>query len=180
MNASLIDQHNPVGKRHSLFDVMGDKHRRTATLPPEIVNQSLHFQASQGVERGKRLVEKKQPRVADQRTGQSNALLLTSRQDRRPIVGAGYEIHAVEGSQNGIIDSAASSDRDIRIDSHPRQEPRVLEDHPGLAIEAVERHRVDKHLSAGRPLEPSQETQQRALAAAATTYDGNELIGPDR
>ena len=83
-----LDHDDAVGERDRLGDVVGDQDRGEALVEPDALQQLLHLDAGQRVERAERLVERQDLRLADQRAGQRHALLLAAGQHRRPLAGA--------------------------------------------------------------------------------------------
>ncbi|MNW02478.1 hypothetical protein D3C71_1982720 [compost metagenome] len=77
-NAAFIDDDDAVGKRHGLGHIVGDKYGGKVLLLPDALQELLHLDARQGVERAERLVECQDERVSDQGTGKRHALLLSA------------------------------------------------------------------------------------------------------
>ncbi len=82
--AIFNDQH-PVRECHGFRDVMGHQNGGEALIAPHPLQKPLHRDAREGIERAKRLIECQHPRMADQRTGQRDALLLPAGKHRRPL-----------------------------------------------------------------------------------------------
>lgn len=83
-NASLFDQQDPVGKRDGLLHVVRHEQRGKAMLTPQPLDQRMHLDAGQGVERAERLVQQQQLRTMHERARQRDALPLAARQLRGP------------------------------------------------------------------------------------------------
>ena len=89
------DEH-PVGERDRLVDVVRDEQRRGMIAVAQLPQQRVHAEARERVERAERLVEQQQPRLADERAGERDALGLAARQRARPRVGAARDADLVE------------------------------------------------------------------------------------
>ncbi len=86
---------------------------------------------------------------------------------------------AVEGRLHRFVEADPLPDRHILRHAHSRQEPRVLEHHVGLPIEALKRKAIDEQAAARGLFQAGNQVQQRALAAAALSGKGHELPGCD-
>ena len=73
---AVLDQHDSVGQHQRFGDVMGDEHRGELLLEPDALDQPLHADAGQRIERTQGLIESEQARPADERACQRDALLL--------------------------------------------------------------------------------------------------------
>ena len=80
-DAALLDHEHTIGQRNGFRDVVRHKDRRKALVAPDALQEPLHRDAGQGIERAERLVESEQAGLADERARQRHALLLPARQD---------------------------------------------------------------------------------------------------
>ena len=86
--AALLHDQNAIGQSHRFLDVMGDEQRTKLFFQPEFLDEELHLQTGQGVERAERFVQEDQRRAAGQRPRQGDALTLAAAECRWPIIGA--------------------------------------------------------------------------------------------
>ena len=77
-DTAAIENQNAIGQGHGLLDIMGHEQHRRSMLLPECQHQRVHADPRQRVERRKRLIEKQQLGLADQRPRQRGALRLAA------------------------------------------------------------------------------------------------------
>ena len=131
-DAAVLDDQHAVGERHGLGNVVGDQDRGEALIVPDPLEQLLHLDAGQRVERAERLVEREDARLADQRARQRHALLLAAGQHRRPLVALSARPTSRKRAARARACApasalAAEADLDIRQHARPGQQPRLLE-----------------------------------------------------
>ncbi len=176
-NAAVLDQENAIGKGHGLCDIVSDQDRGVALLAPDPFEQPLHRNPRQGIERAERFVKRKQSRATDQRPCQRHTLFLPAGKNRRPLrplVGKADLGQRLLGPRQSIrrFSLAAEADLDIRKNPCPRQQARLLKHHAHV----IRLRSLAETDAAGIDvLEPRDQAQQRALAAAAAADDGDEL-----
>src|SRR3954447_9445994 len=73
-DAPFLDHQHPVGQRDRLGDIVGHQDRGKALIALDALQQPLHRDAGQRVQRAKRLVEGEHTGTRDQRAGKSYAL----------------------------------------------------------------------------------------------------------
>ena len=123
--------------------------------------------------------------LADQRARQRHALPLAAGQDRRPVAGAvgqadlGEHARSARSRASSPRGEPGQADRDIVDDARPGQQPRLLE-HDARALCASAPPAPWSSVPRRRLVEPGEQPQQRALAAAALADDGEELARPAR
>ena len=133
-DAAVLDDQHAIGQRDRLGDVMRHQDRGKALIVPDPLQQPLHRNPRQRIERAERLVERQHARPADQRARQRHALLLSAGQHRRPlrplVVETDLDQRAL-GARLRVrrIPLAAEADFDIRQHPRPWQQPRLLEHH---------------------------------------------------
>ena len=152
----------------------------------------LHVPADQRVERGERLVEEQQRRVAGQRPGEADALLHAAGE----LVGVGPLV-APEADQLDdlgrlgpalLLAHAAHLEAIGDVVDHlaVRQEAEVLEDHRGVGAPQVAELAlaglddvvaVHHDLAGGRLDEPGQQPDQRGLPGAGEAHHDEDLAG---
>ena len=158
-----LQQHDAVGQRHRLGHVVGHQDRGEALVLPDLLDQGLHLDPGQRVERAERLVQRQQPRVADQGAGQRHALLLPAGQHRaippRGRPGPPGPAPPRPGLAYRGGRPRAQPDLDIAADALPGQQPRLLEHQPDRVAPASARRRCCRPASA-RPA-------RRSAAAAS-------------
>src|SRR5262249_44147918 len=69
---------------------------------------------------------------------------------------------------------------DIARDGEPRHQARLLEHHRDLVARAVDHPAVERRTAAARRIEPGEQAQQRALAAAALAQHRDQLALGER
>jgi len=139
----------------------------------------LHLDAGQRVQRTQGFVQQQQAWLVDQRAGQGHALLLPAGQGRRPLVGAFGQTHLGQRLFGPWPPVAEQAQADVVDHSLPGQQARVLEHQPHLF--AVVRQALAGAVD-GAPawlVQPGQQAQQGALAAAAAPDHGDELARRD-
>ena len=83
-NPPLLQQKNPVGQRNSLTDIVRYHDGGEALILPHVLDQRLHLDPGQRIERTQRFVKGKNTWMAHQSTGQGDTLLLTAGEDGGP------------------------------------------------------------------------------------------------
>ena len=148
-------------------------------LAPDAVEQPVHLDPGQRVERAERLVEEEHAGAADQRAGERDALLLAAGEDRRPIVGAVGEPDIGERGRRAA--SRQPGSRAMPTLPMTRCQGRRRASWKRRRTDALQRRRPARRQCAtspgGRPVEPGDQPQQRRLAAAGAADDGEELAG---
>ena len=84
-NAAFLDDEDTVGERHCLADIMRDEKGGKAAAPPDLLDENLHIDSGQRVERTKRFVEGKKARPANKGSREGNTLALAARKSRWPL-----------------------------------------------------------------------------------------------
>ena len=84
-DAAVLDDQHAIGQRDGFGDVVRHQDRGKALIVPDPLQQPLHRNPRQRIERAERLVERQHARMADQRARQRHALLLSAGQHRRPL-----------------------------------------------------------------------------------------------
>ncbi len=79
-DAAVLDDEDAVGQRDRFRHVVGDQDGGEPLVPPNALQQALHRNPRQCIERAKRLVESKQPGMAHERASQRDPLLLPPRE----------------------------------------------------------------------------------------------------
>ena len=149
-------------------------------LLPEPQEQQVHLVARERVERAEGLVHQEHGGVLRERP-----------HDRRPLLHAAGELARVrllEADEAGLVEELRDprlvrlSPLDLEWELEvlpqvaPREEVRLLEDHPDLArARPGHRRAVEQHPPAGQGVKAGHRPQERRLAAAARTEDADEL-----
>ena len=92
----FVDDDDAVGERDRFGDVVRHQQRGEFLLAPDALQQALHGDAGERVERAERLVERENARPADQRAGERDALLLSAGKHGRPSVALAFELDRVQ------------------------------------------------------------------------------------
>ena len=131
-------------------------------------HQALHAEAGQGVERGERLVEQQELRLADEGPGQGDPLRLSARKGSGPRVGLGLDPTSRSALEaRSRVASRGEPDDDIAPDAHGGDEPRLLVD-DGADL-------GDEDLTAAGDFEPGQYAEQVCSPAARRPQQCDEL-----
>ncbi len=87
---AVLYQDHPIGNGHGFADVVGHQQYGETMLLPKALDQLLHFDPGQGIQRSQRFVEQQQSRAVNQGAGQGHALFLATGQaralDRKSVV----------------------------------------------------------------------------------------------
>ena len=170
---------------HLVHQVARQQHGHAVVGEPP--DQDAHVAHARRVEAGGRLVEQQQPRRAQQRPGDAEALAHAVRVAADAVAGAVGQVDRVERAVDARRRrrrrrSAATSSRFLR----PRQvrvEPRCL-DEAGDAVErgGTELQRVPSEqpgAARGRADQPEQHPQRRRLAGAVRPEEPVDVAGRD-
>ncbi len=95
-DAALPEKSNAIGERHRFFLIVRDKDERDADLALQILQLQLHLAAQIRIESRERLIEQQHTRAVDQRSGESNALLLPAAELRRLSLRELGHVHLLE------------------------------------------------------------------------------------
>ena len=157
---------------------MRHEHDGEAEAGLHVLEPLLHGAPGQRIECGKRLVEQDDARVGDDRARQRHTLRLPSGQ----LVGIRVaEVTQAEGLERLIDDTwtsgspigrIAQAQRDILGHGQPWQQQRLLEDDPDVTAMGAG---GNVHTTGVERVEPRDDPQQRALAAAAGTEEHEQL-----
>ena len=169
-----------IGEHDGFVDVVGDEQRREGLFLPEALDETLHADTRERVERAERLVEEQQAGLREQRAGERNTLLFSARQRARRIPRTVRETDVREQRPRLLRRLPPEPEEDVVERVLPRQESVVLKHDPDARVDARERRAVERKRAAARPIEPANQPQERALAAAALADDRDELRRSDR
>ena len=143
------------------------------------LDQVLHLDPGERVERAERLIEGQQARMADQRAGECYALLLPARQHAGPVVAA--------SGQADLRQHVGAAWRPLAAAARMRQADRhvaATRSHGSRRgswniSRRASRRRSTSIAAAVRRVQPRDQPQQRRFAAAAAADDGDECAGLD-
>ena len=177
-----------VGHRHRLDLVVGDVDRRAADAPVQLQQLGAHLHPQQRVEVRERLVHEEGDRLADDGPPQRHPLPLPAGE----LVRVPLQVLGQAEQLRDLGDPAATSAFGrprifsgkpmLRLDGHVRVEGVVLEDHRHVAVfgpQVVGQPAVDVDLAVGGILQPGDDLQERALAAARRPEQDEELARLD-
>ena len=149
---------------------------------PDAEQQLLHQLARLVVERAEGLVHQQHARVVGQRARDRGALLHAARQLLRVVLVEALQAHL---GQEAVRDlqllrarqaALAQAEADVVQHRQPGEQRVALEHHAAVGAGAVDALAVEQHLAGGRVVQPGDDAQQRALAAAAGAEDGDEVV----
>ena len=171
-----------VGEQHRLVDAVRDEHDGLARREPQRLEVDAHLLARQRIERAERLVHQQQRRIVDQRAHDRGALAHAAGQLARIAVGELGEADAARAAPSRARDAAADRRRAARAAAARCRAPCASRAAPGSGTRCrasvcgrVDDAAVDAHLAGGRRMQPRDQPQQRALAAAGRPDDREEL-----
>jgi len=196
--ARRTDLHQPalgqdadaVGHGHRLLLVVGDEDTRDPHTPDQADELELGLLADALVERGERLVEQQQARLARQAARQRHALLLSAGERVRAAPGVGAHLHQLKHLVDAGRDrrarharpQLAQAEGDVARHRHVREQRVGLEHHVGRTT--VRGHRgeipaVEQDAPATRRLQAGNHAQQGGLAAARAAQQREDLALAD-
>jgi hypothetical protein len=155
----------------------------------EVPDLRPHGQPQLGVEVGERLVHEHERRLVDDRPGDRDPLLLTTRKLRWQLPGVILETdemhdlvhHALELGLRDLPHLEA--ERDVVANGHVGEEGVVLENHAEPALlrrQAVDALAVEPDATCSEWQESGQAVESGRLAAPRRSEEGDELAPPDR
>ena len=157
-------------ERRGVLEVVGHEQRRDLEPGEQLLQLGAHLDARVGVERGERLVEEKDRRVAGERAGERDALALSAREAARPCVREVPDPEPLEV----LVRRVTPRVLDVAAHREMREEGVVLEDEADAA--ALGRHEDAAALeprllptpdrAAARPHEPGDRVEDGALPGA--------------
>ena len=171
-DSSVAHDDDPVGERDGFIDVVGDQQHGGAMPAAELANQIVHAQPGDRVQRCERLVEQKQLRLRNEGSGQRDPLRLAAGKLLGPSLFASGQVTSLSAAR---ARSSASGPRrpnvTLRENALPRQQPVALEHDRAFG----------GHLDAAavRLVQPRQQAQQGALAAAGGAEQDDEFVVVD-
>jgi hypothetical protein len=135
--------------------------------------------AREGVERREGFVEQQHLRPRRERPRDRNPLRLSAGKLARPAMRILRQPHALQHFADEPIAfrtrPVGEAEADILLDREPRQQPRLLKHEPHERIGLGDDFAVEPDAPARRLVEPCRKPQERALAAARTADNGDDL-----
>ena len=178
--------HDAVGERDRLFEIVGDEQHRLAVGVPQFQQQIAHDLPGLGVERAERLVHQKDLGIADQHLRQADALALPARQHVRIAVGERAEADGREPALRALQRLLARRALDVEADGDivdrglPGKQRIGLKQIAGIPVQAGQRLTENLHRPRGGLQKPGRDIEQRRFPAAGRPDDGDELAMRDR
>ena len=175
------------------FVLVGDDHDG-ASVGVEVVEDAHHFLGRCRVECAGRFVGKDQRRVGGDRSGDRDALLLSTRELRRCVldpIGQSDEIQRLEGQAPPLGFRHLGVDErefDVGQCARARNEVERLEHEPDasvadarklVVVERADIDAVEEEPTSGGDVEASDDVHHRRLAASGGAHDGNEFAPLD-
>src|ERR1700679_1244605 len=93
---AVFEDEDPVCEQNCLVDVVRHKQGCRLVTLAELLEQPVHLEAREGIERAERLVQQQQPRLPNEGPRQRNALRLTAGQRAWPGISAGGDPNLVK------------------------------------------------------------------------------------
>ena len=185
---ALVEQDRPLRERHRRGPVHDDEH---GAALEDRAQRGLGGRLGVDVDRRQRVVEHEDPRPADDRPGQGEALPLSAGQGEALLADAGVEapgevegeagLGHLEGAQHLRLGGVGLAHEQV-LAHRGREQRRLLEGEPDVATEAVDREvaevvAVEGDAPGGGVVEAGQERDQRGLAGAGGPDDRDHLAG---
>ncbi len=173
--------HDAVGERDRLFEIVGDEQHRLAIGVPQFQQQIAHDLAGLGIERPERLVHQQDLGIADQHLGQTDALALAARQHMRIAIAERPEPDRGEPALRALQRVRARRALDLQPDGDvvdgglPGKQRIGLEQVTGLPVEASQGLVENPYRSRGRFEQAGGDVQQRRFSASGRPDNGDEL-----
>jgi hypothetical protein len=156
--------HDLVSKDDRLINVMGDEEQRRFKIRPQTEQMILEIHAGEGVERGKRFVEKQHIGSRHQRPGQRDALGLPAGELAGPGAGLFREPNPCERRVHARlpIGGGPVTNPKGHIAGHrePRQLSRLLKHDADPLMRSPNQNTVETDGARGRPIQPADKPQQ--------------------
>ena len=121
---------------------------RKAVRLPEGFNQILHLDPRQGIKRAERFIKQQQAGTMNQRACQGHALLLSTRQGRRPLSRAILQPYRSECLPGVLPPAALQAQPDVIHHRFPRQQTRVLKHHARIILNRGQRRSACQNVTA--------------------------------
>jgi hypothetical protein len=169
-------------------DGVGDDQHRRLDLVPQVHDELLHVVAGRLVEGGERLVHQDDARLQDQAAGDGHSLLLSPGElmgvlalvvgqphPADPVAGPALPLRGRE-PQLLLVD--LQPEGDVLEDGPVGERAVLLEDHSAVVTRSVHPLAPHQHLARRRGVDVGEaldEVEDRRLAAARRTDDGDEL-----
>ncbi|MNM93008.1 hypothetical protein D3C81_1053680 [compost metagenome] len=167
---------------------MGDENERDPGFFLHALEFNLHFLAQLEVQRRQRFIEQQHRRLWRQRAGQGDALLLAAGQLGRLAPRQVFHLHQRQhladprGNRLALHALHLQAEGDVLRHAHVREQRVALEhgiDAPAVRRQVVDPLAADEDVAAGDVLETGDGPQQRGLAAAGRSKEGEELVVRD-
>ncbi len=190
LDVSVVHQHHAVGHLERFFLVVGDEDRGDVQVVVQFAQPAPQLLPHLGVERAEGLVEQQHARLHRQRAGERDALALAAGELRRKAVGQPVELHQVQQFMHLVRDLLLRRALAARLHAHAEghvvehrhvaEQRVVLEHEADLAVAHVRARgvlAVEQHLAGVGLFQPGDDAQQRGLAAARGTEQGDQFAG---
>lgn len=165
---AVLHHQDPVRKKHRLLDIVCHEKHRTSVALPEFAYEFLRLDPGQGIKCGERFVQQQKIRFPNQCPCQRRPLRLTAGENLWPLVGTMADADFFQRFERPFaIAAARKPEHDIAPDGFPRQKSRRLEG-DGAAMRHFD-------IAAELAIKIGEDAQERALAAAACSKQGDEF-----
>ena len=184
LNPAVVHEVDPVAHDHGFLLVVGDEDGRDAQFLLDPSDLDLQGVAEQGVDCGKRFIQKQDLGSGDKCPGQSRALLLSAGQLGRILERIVRQADNVDHLVDGLLDLVhgdvllLQTEGHVLLYVHVGEEAVVLKDHSDVAVlwsHVSDVFAVQVDLAAGRIFQAGQDSQQGTLAAAGGAEEGDQL-----
>ena len=178
--------HDAVGQRDRLLQIVGDEQHRLAVGVPQFQQQIAHDLPGLGVERAERLVHQQDFRVADQHLRQADALALAARQHVRIAAGEGAEADRGQPALRPFQRLSARRALDLQPDGDvvdrglPGKQRIGLKQVAGVPVKAHQRLVEDADRARCRLEQTGGDIEQGRFSAPGGADNGDEFAMLDR
>lgn len=172
--------------------IVGHQHRSAPFAFTKLEQDVEHPPTGVAIEAPRRLIGEQNGRSGDERARQGHALLLAPRELTGVVVHALREADAPEQLPRAVgrfpVSRQLERQRNVLLRREIRQKLKRLEHEADLVAAQhgefilgarFQGHAIEQNATVGRPIEPSEETEQSRLSAPRGPDDGNELAGGD-
>ncbi len=130
-----VAQHDhAIGEHDGFVDVVRDQERREPLLLPEPLDQPLHADARERVQRPEWFVEEQEIRLRKQGAREGDALLFAAREGSRKVLGVVAESHVLEQRKGVGRSLLAEPEQDVVERALPGQEAVILKNHADARV----------------------------------------------
>ena len=186
---ALGKDHDAVGNFHRFLLIVRDENRRHVQIVMQLHQPLAQLLPNLRVHRAERFIQQQHTRLGCQRTGDGDALTLTTGELMRKAFLQSAQAEQLDQFRHACFDVHLlplldlEAERDVLEHAHVSEQGVALEHKTDVAL--LHGHVIDplppnKNVSFRRHFQPGNHPQHRRLAAAAGTEQANQLSVVDR